>query len=154
MPVSTHTDSFTIERVLAKCPAHVFSAWTDPDKKRKWFIGDTVDARSHAFDIRVGGCDRSSFSNDMGVHENETRYFEIIEDELIVFAYSMAMNGRVHSVSLVTVRFADENGGTRLTYTEQMSVVAPSDGARGREHGWGALLDNMTAFLETDMVRQ
>lgn len=151
MPVNAHTDSFVIERVLAKCPAHVFSAWSDPDKKRQWFAATPERAKSYEFDFRVGGREYGSFENDMGRHENETRYFAIIPDELIVFSYSMAMNGRVHSVSLVTVRFADEGGGTHLTYTEQMCVIEPSDGAAGREHGWNALLDGMEQVLDQEV---
>ena len=88
----------------------------------------------------------------MGEHTNETRYFEIRDEQLIVLGYSMAMNGRVHTVSLTTIAFMDENGGTRLRYTEQMCVLPPSDGARGRSHGWGVLLDNLGSYLEEDTV--
>ncbi|MBU1175376.1 MAG: SRPBCC family protein [Alphaproteobacteria bacterium] len=150
MPVKAHNQTFTIERVLAKCPAHVFSAWSEPDKKRKWFAASPNQAESHVLDFSVGGREYGAFENEMGLHENETRYFEIVPDELIVFSYSMAMNKRVHSVSLVTVRFADMNGGTRLIYTEQMCVIEPSDGAAGREHGWNALLDGMASVLEAE----
>jgi uncharacterized protein YndB with AHSA1/START domain len=59
----------------------------------------------------------------MGEHVNETRYFEIEEGERIVLAYSMAVNARVHTISLTTITFRDESGGTRLKYTEQMCVV-------------------------------
>lgn len=151
MPVTTHSDTFVIARTLSKCPAHVFSAWADPDKKRKWFASNPDPDAVRDFDFRVGGREYGAFINEMGRHENETRYFEIIENELIVFAYSMAMNGRVHSVSLVTVRLEDSNGGTRLTYSEQMTVIEPSDGARGREHGWGVLLDAMEDLLDQEV---
>lgn len=147
MPVNAHNETFAIERVLARCPAHVFSAWSDPDKKRKWVAASPEQAAAYTLDFRVGGREYGAFQSDMGRHENESRYFEIIDNELIVFSYSMAVNGRVHSVSLVTVRFADEGGGTRLTYTEQMCVIEPSDGAPGREHGWNALLDGMEEVL-------
>lgn len=151
MPVNAHNDTFAIERVIARCPAHVFSAWSDPDKKRKWFASPASKA-AYTLDFRVGGREYGAFDSDMGRHENETRYFKIVADELIVFAYSMALNGRVHSVSLVTVRFADEGGGTRLVYTEQMCVIEPSDGAPGREHGWAALLDGMEKVIDADMA--
>lgn len=141
-------EHFTIERRLHKCREHVFSAWSDPDKKKQWFAGRSA---SFVDDFRVGGRSYGAFDNDMGRHENETRYFAIIEDALIVQGYSMAMNGRVHSVSLVTIRFEDDGGGTRLVYDERMTVIAPSDGAAGREHGWGVLLDAMEAELNKDM---
>jgi uncharacterized protein YndB with AHSA1/START domain len=138
-------DSFTIERVYANCVAHVWSAWSVAEKKSAWFGGRPIE-----MDFRPGGIERSSFSNAMGEHVNETRYFEIREESLIVMAYSMAMNGRVHTVSLVTVAFSDEGGGTRLRYTEQMCVLPPSDGAAGRSHGWGVLLDGLAGYLAVD----
>jgi uncharacterized protein YndB with AHSA1/START domain len=140
-------DSYTIERVYPNCVAHVWSAWSIPEKKAKWFGGGTAD-----MDFRTGGSERKSFHNEMGEHTNDTRYFEIRDEELIVLGYSMAMNGRVHTVSLTTIAFSDENGGTRLRYTEQMCVLPPSDGAEGRKHGWGVLLDNLGSYLEEDTV--
>ena len=101
-------------------------------------------------DFRPGGFERSRFKDGMGEHVNETRYFEIKEGERIVLAYSMAVNGRVHTVSLTTIAFADENGGTRLRYTEQMCVISPSDGLEGRKHGWVALLDGLADYLVED----
>ena len=154
MPVNVHNERFELERVLSKCRSHVFSAWADPDKKRKWIGGPSDKGNSHVMDFRVGGREFGAFENEMGLHENETRYFEILPDDLIVFSYSMSMNRRVHSVSLVTVRFADEGGGTRLTYTEQMCVIEPSDGAAGREHGWNALLNALESFLEGELAAQ
>ncbi|UVC11482.1 SRPBCC domain-containing protein [Rhizobium sp. TH2] len=140
-------DSYTIERVYPNCVAHVWSAWSIPEKKAKWFGGGTDD-----MDFRIGGSERKSFRNEMGEHTNETRYFEIRDEALIVLGYSMAMNGRVHTVSLTTIAFMDENGGTRLRYTEQMCVLPPSDGAKGRSHGWGVLLDNLGSYLDEDTI--
>lgn len=143
--VNHQLDSFTIERVYPNCRAHVWAAWSVPEKKAVWLGNRPIE-----MDFRPGGTERSSFRNDMGQHTNETRYFEIRDEELIVMAYSMAMNGRVHTVSLATIVFVDEGGGTRLRYTEQMCVLPPSDGADGRSHGWGALLDKLHAYLEAD----
>lgn len=151
MTEQIHTDSFVIERMISKCPEHVFSAWSDPEKKRKWFAS-AKDNDGYVFDFRIGGREYGAFENEMGLHENETRYFEIIDNALIIFAYSMSMNKRIHTVSLVTVTFEDHGGGTKLIYTEQMSVHPPSDGAEGRVHGWQTLLDGMENVLEAEMV--
>jgi uncharacterized protein YndB with AHSA1/START domain len=140
-----HHDRFTIERVYPNCREHVWSAWSSPGKKRRWF-GDGLEKMS----FEVGGLELGRFRDGMGEHVNEGRYFEINPSERIVLAYSMALNGRVHTVSLATITFADESGGTRVTYTEQMVVIPPSDGVAGRQHGWGALLDSMERFLEAD----
>lgn len=144
-PTHEH-ETITIERVYPNCLAHVWSAWAVEEKKKAWF-GD----RLAEFDFRPMGAERSAFDTDMGRHSNETRYFEIKERERIIFAYSMALNGRVHTVSLTTVAFADHDGGTRLTYTEQMCIIPPSDGAAGRKHGWSGLLESLAGYLATDV---
>lgn len=70
-------------------------------------------------------------------------YLDIVDDERIVYAYTMAQDGRVHSASLVTVLLAPKDGGTRLTFTEQGAYFAPTDGAAGRAAGWTSLLDHL-----------
>lgn len=138
-------DSFTLEQVYPNCRAHVWAAWTVREKKAAWFGDPRME-----MDFRPGGFERSSFRQGADLHVNETRYFEVREGERIVLAYSMAMNGRVHTVSLATLVFADENGGTRLSYTEQMCVIPPSDGVEGRRQGWQSLFDGLGAYLRQD----
>jgi uncharacterized protein YndB with AHSA1/START domain len=144
LPAQAHA-SFTIERVYPNCLAHVWSAWSSRDKKAAW-LGN----RDLELDFRVGGAERSAFKDQMGEHRNEGRYFEILDQQRIVLAYSMAVNGRVHTVSLATIVFADESGGTRVTYTEQMCVIPPSDGPDGRRGGWTHLLDSLATYLAKD----
>jgi len=138
-------DSFLIESVYPNCRDHVWAAWADPNKKRAWY-GDGLTE----IDFREGGVQRGVFSNHMGEHRNETRFFEITDRERIVFSYSMAMKGVIHTVSLVTVVFEDQGGGTLLRYFEQMCIIPPSDGVEGRRQGWQALLDSLEGFLATD----
>lgn len=138
-------ETISIERIYPNCIDHVWSAWALIDRKKAWF-GDGI----KELDFRPGGAERSSVITDLGMHTNDSRYFEIKERERIVFAYSMAVDGRVHTVSLATVVFSDQDGGTRLTYTEQMCVIPPSDGAAGRKHGWTALLETLGEYLAED----
>ncbi|MBX5172888.1 hypothetical protein HJB84_23975 [Rhizobium sp. NZLR1b] len=138
--------SITIERVFSNCVDHVWAAWAIPEKKKAWFGEGLAEC-----DFREGGAERSSFVTDMGTHTNQTHYFEIKESKRIVFAYSMALNGRIHTVSLATLLFSDHGGGTKLTYVEQLCVIPPSDGAEGREHGWSALLDGLESYLAGDI---
>ena len=119
-------ETFTIERTYPNCLDHVWACWAVPEKKRAWF-GDGL---LH-MDFRPGGIETGEFQDTMGKHTNESRYFEIMDRQRIVLAYSMALNGRVHTVSLATVIFAEHDGGTRLTYSEQMCVIPPSDGVEG-----------------------
>lgn len=138
-------ESFTLERIYPNCRDHVWSAWSDPMKKSKW-----LGAPLETFDFRSGGGERSRFRDQMGEHVNEGHYFEIDPGRRIVLAYSMAMNGRVHTASLATIVLSDEGGGTRLTYTEQMCVIPPSDGVAGRRRGWEELLDGIAPVLAAE----
>jgi uncharacterized protein YndB with AHSA1/START domain len=139
-----HRD-FSIERLYPNGKARVWAAWSIREKKAAWLRNTALE-----MDFRPGGFERSQFRDDMGEHVNEAQYFEIKEGERIVFAYSMAVNGRVHTISLTTITFRDENGATRLKYTEQMCVIPPSDGVEGRKHGWSALLDGLGDYLVKD----
>lgn len=141
------SDSFSIERVYPNCREHVWAAWADFGKKSAW-LGNGLTK----MDFRVGGTERGRFSNAMGEHTKEAVYFEIKNRERIIYAYSMAVNGTIHTVSLATILFQDEGGGTRLIYSEQMCIIPPSDGAEGRRHGWGALLDGLETHLARDTM--
>ena len=145
MPVEAQFhDSFTLDRVYPERRSEVWAAWSIPEKKAAWMKSPVLE-----MDFRPGGSERWAVRDGMGEHVNEARYFEIREGERIVLAYSMAVNDRVHTVSLATVTFADEKGGgTRLRYTEQMCVLPPSDGMKGRQHGWGLMLDRLGQALK------
>ena len=154
MTTVTH-DSFTITRDIAACRAHVFALWSDPDLKRLWFVdsdGPEWNTREYDLDFRIGGTETGRFDltegPGAGEHCNVTHYLDIEPDARIVSAYTMAMNGRIHSASLATVTFEDAGGGTRLTYHEQMTLIGESDGASGRAHGWTHLLDGLERALE------
>ena len=143
-----HHEQFTIERLYPISKNDVWAAWSEREKKAEW-----MGARALEMDFRPGGAERSTFREGMGEHVNEGRYFEISQGSRIVLAYSMALNGRVHTVSLATIVFRDEKRSTRLVYTEQMCIIPPSDGLAGRIHGWGVLLDRLGAQLEIVKVR-
>ena len=143
-PKQVH-ETITIERILPNRRDRVWSAWASIEKKKSWFGHGMT-----KLEFKPGGAEHLTMVTDIGTHTNETRYFEIEDRERIVFAYSMALNGRIHTVSLATVIFADHGDGTRLTYTEQMCVIPPSDGAEGRKQGWQALLEALEGFLATD----
>lgn len=139
-------DRFTIERVYPRCRAHVWAAWSDPARKWSWFGGGPMPS-DYRLDFRTGGTELARFASPMGQHENRTTYLDIQPDRHIAFAYSMAMDGRVHSASVATVEFFDQDGGTRLVFTEQIATLGPSDGPEGRRHGWGELLSALDRWL-------
>ncbi len=155
----TH-DSFTIERRLRACPAHVWAAWAESDLKRQWFVdsdGEGWRTLDYSLDFRVGGLETGRFvlasGPGAGEHANVTHYLDIVPGERIALAYTMSVNGRTHSASLATVSFAGAGGGTLLTYTEQGAWFGASDGVDGRREGWETLLAALERVLEATARR-
>jgi len=144
----THT-TFHLDRALNAPPARVFAAFADPAQKRRWFAEGGTGAKTFdGGDFRAGGIERSSFTvPQYGLCSNFTTYLEIRENERIVFAYSMSMNGTPFSASLASVEFVAEGGGTRLRFTEQAAFFENADGAEMRRHGWQQLFGKLDACL-------
>ncbi len=121
--------SFSHSRNLPARPSAVFAAYADLALRRRWFrIPSDPEAAYHELDFRVGGGEvvRGRFAA-AGVSETieyRSRFSEIVPDEHIVFTYEVVLDGHLRSVSLASVEFAPEAGGTLLTYTEQYVFVA------------------------------
>lgn len=143
--------TFTLKRTLKAPIARVFAAFAEQEKKHAWFVagdGPEWTTKSYGLDFRVGGREHGEFvSPDKVVHGNETTYLDIIPDERIAYAHTMAMDGVVHSASLATVAFETDGDGTRLTYCEQGAFFHGSDGLESREHGWRFLFDQLEKAL-------
>lgn len=127
----THA-TFTIERSYAAPPSRVFSAWADPAKKGRW----AACHQDFELDFRVGGREYSSGGDPSGpVYTAEAWYRDIVPDERIVYTYTLFVDETRVSVSLVTVEFTSDAGGTRLTYTEHGAYLDGHDTPAAREHG-------------------
>jgi hypothetical protein len=59
----------------------------------------------------------------------------------------MYHNDRKLSVSLASIEFRTEGGGTRLIVTEQGAFLDGYDDAGAREHGTNLLTDRLVASL-------
>lgn len=143
----THAD-FTIERRYPCTPEQAFSGFADAELKRQWFTKpDWVDVEWN-LDFRVGGGEVSRGGPPGGRHnEFRSRFHDIVGGERIVYAYDLLHDGRLISVSLATIEFRPEGGGTRLAFTEQGVFFDGAVAAAEREHGTGKLLDALEEFL-------
>jgi len=143
--------TFVIEKSLNASPTRTFAAWAKPDIKRRWFAegeGSTVVA--YDADFREGGFERSRFRFKEGQEiENQTFYHQIIENQRIIFSYSMVLAGHAISVSLVTVEFEGSSTVTRLRFTEQAAFIEGADGEARRNEGWQTLLRRLEQDLAT-----
>lgn len=144
----THA-TFAIERNYDATPSRVFSAWSQPDEKKQWCAcHGEWNTTLHEMDFRIGGCERINTSDTEGVvHAFVGHYQDIVPNERIVYSYGMHLDERRISVSLVTLEFRPEGGGTRLVLTEQGVFLDGYDEIADRKHGTEAGLDNLEAFL-------
>lgn len=148
-PTVTH-GTFVIERTYSATPERVFAAFSDPAKKRRWYIeGRTNEPETFEMDFRVGGAERSSYR--MGENSpfpgtlitNETKYMDIVPNRRIVIAYTMSMEDRRFSSSQATFELVPSEKGTDLIFTEQGAYFEGSDGVERRESGWRQLLEHL-----------
>jgi len=146
-PTTAHA-TFTVERRYPAAPARAFAAWADPAAKARWFAGPHGwRSEGHQLDFRPGGTERvDTYPNAGGdVHAYRATYYDIVPDQRIVYAYEMYLGETRMSVSLATVLFEPSDGGTLLTFTEQMVMLGDAENwdARGREMGTQMLLENL-----------
>lgn len=142
--------TFTIERVYKNVsPQRVFAAFATPATKRKWFAeGENWEVLSFDMDFRVGGLEKSRFRFKDGPEiRNDTVFQDIVPEQRIVIAYTMAMNGKCFSASQSTMEFEPAEEGTKLTFTEQAAFFEGADGPKMREHGTRELLEKLDAEL-------
>jgi len=155
MPERTVThDTFTIERSYPTTPERIFSAFSDPVKKRRWFMeGPKSEAQEFEIDFRVGGRERSSFRAPLdspikgAVITNDTVYQDIVPNKRIVLAYTMTIADHRFSASLATFELVPGTGNTKLIFTEQAAFFEHSDGPKIREEGWRELLERLAQEL-------
>jgi uncharacterized protein YndB with AHSA1/START domain len=147
----THA-TFTIERNYDAPPKRVFNAFADPAIKTEWFAGPPEwDNQPGEFDFRVGGRETNSGGPKGGpVSSFEARYYDIVPDERIIFAYDMLADEKRISVSLTTIELEPAGTGTRLTFTEQGAFLEGYDDPSERERGTRELLDALGRALERE----
>ena len=146
---ATHA-TFVIEKTYPYPPASVFAAWSSAEAKAAWFFGPPGkwSALQRELDFRPGGRERVRGAlTDGPVTDFEARYFDVVPNERIVYAYQMHLDERKISVSLATIEFKPAGSGTRLVLTEQGAFLDGYDDAGKREIGSGVLMDQLDAAL-------
>lgn len=145
----THA-TFTIERSYPTKPQRVFAAWSDPAKKRRWFVEEeAAGVEIFEMDFRVGGNERVRFRAKNGMLlTNETVYRDIVANQRIVMAYNMSVGDRRISSSQATMEFLPAGQGTNLIFTEQSAFFEGADGPQIREAGWRELLERLAKEME------
>lgn len=150
-----HT-GFVIRRELPGRPAHAFRFWSEPALKARWnechadwrVIEDRCD-------FRVGGAEAKRWRTPDGAEQTfHAHYFDIVAPHRIIYAYEMSFAGARLSASLVTIVLEPAGAKTRMTYTEQVAMLAGGGAARdqrlaGTEQGLDRLIEVMTVAEAT-----
>jgi uncharacterized protein YndB with AHSA1/START domain len=154
-PTVVH-NTFVIERTYPSTPERVFAAFTETEKKRRWFAdGDTHDVEEFAMDFRVGGTERAAYRmNERTPFPgtsllNDSVYLDIVPNRRLVVAGTMTLGDRRISATLITFDFLPTDGGTELIFTHQGAFFEGADGPERREAGWRKLLDRLTNEIGT-----
>jgi len=144
--------SFTIERTYPAAPKQVFDAWASQAKKNQWFgEGDNFLASTaeYTLDFRIGGQERLAGTMPGGrTFDYNAFYQDVVQDRRFVMSYDVCIDGRRHSVSLMTVELAPISDGTRLVLTEQGAFLDGLDSNAQREEGAADSLNKLGEFLK------
>jgi uncharacterized protein YndB with AHSA1/START domain len=148
-------NTFVIERSYPATPERAFAAFSDPARKRRWFVeSDNNQIEHYELDFRVGGKELARFRFTKPgtlvtglVCVNEGNILELAPGRSLVTASTMTIAGRCISASLATFEFLPSATGTDLIFTHQGAFFEGSDGPAMRQDGWRKLLDKLTAEL-------
>ncbi|MDX2547966.1 SRPBCC domain-containing protein [Streptomyces sp. WI04-05B] len=133
--------SFELRVHIDAPPERVFAAFAEPELRVRWFkLPGPPRTAEHELDFRVGGGERARnrvVSEDMDERvEYRSRFLDLEPAEHLVYVYEAYVNDVRRWVSLVTVRLAARDGGTRLDWIEQYTylVLSGPDGEQDFAH--------------------
>ena len=136
--------SLTIKRRFNASPQKVFSAWTDPEKVKRWMGPREVKMLRAEGDARVGGRFRWVMQAPDGEeHDVSGIYREVVPNEKLVFTW--AWKTTPERESLVTLTFKRDGDGTLFTLNHEQFF---DEDARNRhEHGWTGAMEKLDEFV-------
>lgn len=136
-----------LTRVFDAPRSLVFEAWTDKEHLDQWCAPRGFTIPSSEGEFRPGGPWRSCLCAPDGTeYRLRGTYREIIPDELLIFTHVWEEDdGTLSPETIVTVRFADENGKTRLTF--EQGPFRSVESREGHLGGWTGCLERLAEHL-------
>jgi len=130
--------------------SRVFAAWTKPEVMRQWFCPRDLTLVEAEADVRVGGRFHAVMGSGTQKYTVNGTYREVIAGQRLVFSHRWEEQDAVET--LVTVEFADRDGGTLVTLAQQ--GFRNQESAEGHEGGWSSTLEHLELFLAREAEGQ
>jgi len=146
--MSVEHSTFTIDRTFEAPPNRVFQAFADPVAKKLWFGGPEEWNGRGEMDFRVGGKEWDEGDIPDGPRTRfDATYYDIVDNERIVYCYEMYLDDKRISVSVSTIELTPAGSGTRFVLTEHGAYLDGHDFPAQREHGTRELMDALEKSL-------
>ncbi len=143
-----------LSKIIKAPRSRAFAAWTEPAELMQWFAPGPMQPDSVSVDLRVGGVFRWAIcapSQPTGQRINVVfsgQFLAIRADELLQFTWQSEGNPDDHT--LVTVSFADVEGGTEVAISQER--ISTSEIYNRNKMGWSSMLDKLAALAEPSAV--
>ena len=139
--------SLVLTRVFAAPRRLVFEAWTKKEHLDQWSAPRGFTIPFSEGDLRPGGTWKCLMVAPNGEKfPVKGVYREIIQDELLVMTHIWEEDdGAPEHETVVTVRFADENGKTKVTL--EQSIFKSVESRNGHLGGWTECLEKLDEYL-------
>ena len=135
----------SVRRQIARSPADVFEAWTDPDALVTWWGGALARTLSAAVDLRVGGAYRLTMQSGSQVFAVEGVYREVAAPDRWVYTRSWDGLDVESGESLVTVEFQARDEGTEVVVTHE--GLQTEAGLSFHDRGWTSSIELLAHTL-------
>jgi uncharacterized protein YndB with AHSA1/START domain len=133
----------TVSKFIRAPRDKVFAAWTTPEIMNQWFAPHDMELVESSADVRVGGKFHARMKGAPGSFGVGGTYREIVPNEKLVFTHRWDEPDAIDT--LVTVCFAERDGGTEVTLTH--AQLRDEQAARGHELGWNSTLGSLSAYF-------
>lgn len=142
-----------LHRVLKAPPDRVYRAFLDPDALAKWLPPHGFTAKVHAFEARVGGGYRMSFTNFTtgNSHSFAAEYLELVPNERIRHTDQFD-DPNLPGKMIVTISLKKVSCGTELNITQEgVPDVIPPEACY---QGWQESLMQLAQLADPEIPDQ
>jgi len=146
--MSEASDGFALTRLFDAPVDLVWRCFTEQEHLARWSAPRGYTIPKGEGDLRVGGRWRCCMRDpDGGEHWLGGVYREIVPHQRLVMTHAWEENGMPGPETLVTVRFEDLSGRTKVTL--EQTGFASEEARDGHRGGWSECLDLLAEYLST-----